>query len=78
MEKLLESRTLPSPTPPPEWKEVRKRSKEERKSLPKETEGMETKLFKYLYGRDLVEFPFYEMTLNVNRLFPAIKELKTP
>jgi len=45
MEKLLESRTLPSPTPPPEWKEVRKRSKEERKSLPKETEGTETKLF---------------------------------
>lgn len=39
MEKLLESRTLPSPTPPPEWKEVRKRSKEERKSLPKEAEG---------------------------------------
>jgi len=36
LETLLVTPATPSPTPPPEWKEVRKRSKEERRSLPKD------------------------------------------
>jgi len=36
MEGLLDTPPCASPTPPPEWREVRKRSKEERKSVPRE------------------------------------------
>ena len=46
MEGLLVTPTAPSPTPPPEWREVRKKSKDDRKSVPREdVTGGEIKSF---------------------------------